>query len=222
MGKAREIIIGEKFGRLLVVARKERRKRFIYFLCRCDCGTEKIIRADCLYTGNTTSCGCFLRENRGQSQRTHGMSATHRTVEYDAWAHMIRRCHTPTTHNYANYGGRGISVCERWRYSFENFLADMGERPSPKHSLDRRDNNGNYEPANCRWATPIEQGNNTRKVRLITYKGKTQSVSAWTRELGFPRETLRKRIATGWPIDLAFTTAVDPALARKARQTYLP
>lgn len=128
------------------------------------------------------------------SQYRHGWS---RTPEYQCWRGMKKRC---GNHDDANYGGRGIRVCARWQ-TFENFMADMGPRPSAAHSIDRIDNNGNYEPGNCRWATKLEQSQNTRVVRLITHNGRTLPVRAWARELGIDHKTVRERLARGRAVD---------------------
>lgn len=120
-----------------------------------------------------------------------------RSPEWTAWNHMKRRCTNPNYHNYKNYGGRGITICERWLNSFENFLADMGNKPTPSHSLDRYpNNNGDYEPENCRWATPKEQSNNTKSNRIINHGGKSLTLTNWATELKLSISNLRYRIDT--------------------------
>lgn len=132
----------------------------------------------------------------------HGMR---KSLEYRSWAHMIGRCTVPTDKSYKNYGGRGITVCYEWRTSFRAFYEDMGPRPTPKHQLDRIDNNGNYEPSNCRWATPTEQANNRRSNRLITFDGKTMNAKEWSKVLGLDYNTLRQRLFRyNWPVEKAF------------------
>lgn len=131
------------------------------------------------------------------------------SIEYRAWARMKRRCLDPRTDGYHRYGGRGITVCPRWLNSFENFLADMGPRPTDQHSLDRVNNNGNYEPGNCRWATLDMQANNRRANRRLTHNGKSQGVSAWARELGCKPHTITMRLARGWPVALALSMPPD-------------
>lgn len=132
--------------------------------------------------------------------KTHG---DYKTTEYKSWEHMIRRCTKPRDHDWYNYGGRGIVVCERWRYSYENFLADLGRKPTPKHTLDRKDNNGDYSPDNCRWATRKEQTRNRRGTRLLTCNGETLSVGDWAERVGMPIKTIEARLENGRPDEAA-------------------
>jgi hypothetical protein len=198
-------LTGLTFGRLKVLSRVENRGDGAAWLCECECGAKKEIRSRGLLRGSTTSCGCYHRERAGDVHRTHGLS---KTPEQQAWNHAKERCYNPKTHNYAKYGGRGIVMCDEWKGSFESFYRDMGPRPSPKHSLDRFPNrDGNYEPGNCRWATPKEQAINRDYSILITYNGKTMPLTDWARELGQPYKNLHKRIrAKKWSIEKAFTT----------------
>lgn len=134
---------------------------------------------------------------RRHSRYAHGHATAGKpSPEYVSWACMIQRCTNPNTKTYHRYGGRGITVCERW-LSFENFLADMGTRPAPGHSIERIDNDGNYEPGNCRWATRSDQMKHTSRTRLITAFGKTQTFSDWCKELSISKGTLHKRLAKG-------------------------
>lgn len=129
--------------------------------------------------------------------KTHGYT---QTPTYRSWSMMLNRCRNPKYMYFSNYGGRGIQVCERWLI-FENFLADMGERPSLKHSIERENNNGNYEPGNCCWADRIQQGNNRRNNRVLTFRNKTQTLTLWSRELGIKYDTLLDRLSRGLSTD---------------------
>ena len=142
------------------------------------------------------------------------MVATSSTPEYKAWKHAVYRCHNPDHFAFRWYGARGIVVCPRWRDSFDNFLADMGRRPSRRMELDRYpDNGGNYEPTNCRWATKSQNRLNTRRNRLIEFDGRRQTLQEWSRELNIPRETIYWRISAGWSVERALSQPVSAAAA---------
>lgn len=167
-------LVGRRFERLTVIAYDETRKTTgktaSYWICRCDCGNEIVTRGSALTTNNTKSCGCLIRETMSRIGKTNGTHRLSRTLEYQSWRAMNQRCYEPTNNRFKYYGKLGVTVCDRWRNSFEDFLADMGHRPTPKHSIDRYpDNTGHYEPTNCRWATPTEQRHNRRD-----FKGNTQ------------------------------------------------
>lgn len=180
----------------------------------CDCGARGTPRARYLRDGQSTSCGCFQRERARASQLRHGeapRAGSPSTAEHRAWTNMRGRCENPSDTYFAEYGGRGIRVCDRWAV-FENFLADMGRRPSSRHSLDRfPDNNGNYEPRNVRWATPEQQGNNKRNNLLVEFGGERLTVAEWSRRTGIPYGTLRARSAAGWSPEEMLTLPVSLA-----------
>lgn len=154
------------------------------WVCYCDCGKEVIANTGNLNNGHTKSCGCLRTETIIKLSTTHGQSTIKTTPEYNTWRSMYARCYNKQNKSYKNYGKRGISVCKRWRFSFENFFADMGNKPSNIHSLDRYpNNNGNYKKSNCRWATPRQQSNNRRNSRIIKHNGAIMTLAEWTRFL---------------------------------------
>lgn len=197
------IMPGEKFGKWTLLA-PERRGHRKFWACRCDCGTERVVYENSMTSGRSTGCGCW--------KRGHMLTET---PEYQAWRGAKLRCGNPNEPSYKHYGGRGIKVCERWVRDFLTFLADMGRRPSAKHSLDRIDVNGNYEPGNCRWATWSVQALNKRTNRRIAALGRTQTLTEWSRETGLSCDTLRKRVAMGWSAERAVTTPWTPRSRRR-------
>jgi len=199
-----------KFGKLTATHLAYRKNRTSHWVCKCDCGNTTIVTLCNLSSNHTKSCGCFRKEEHLKRVTKHGQNKKNKmTPEYRAWRHMKTRCYNAKAPFWRHYGGRGIIVCDRWKNSFVNFFTDMGLRPSPKHSIDRIDNNGDYSPDNCQWSTKKEQARNARSNVFITYKGKTQCFSAWSEELGIIKGTLWSRIHTyKWPIDKAFTTKV--------------
>lgn len=180
-----------------------------HYFCKCKCGSEKWIYGSYLKRGRSASCGCNQLLYYAKL-RTHGLSKTHL---YRRWRNMLERCEQEKHHQYHNYGGRGIKVSEEW-HDFEIFLKDMGHPPTPKHSIDRIDNDGPYCKTNCRWATEIQQKNNTRRTVHITHNGLTLSLTEWARHLGMPEKTIIQRIWIGWTPERALT---EPFHLEKAR-----
>jgi len=167
-------LTGKTFGRLKVIGIKPLQKyEKTKWICLCSCGKQSLVIHCNLLNGNTTSCGCLRKVNALKASSKHGWAGRwpNRSVEYTTHQNILARCYNPKNIGYMNYGGRGIMVCERWRGTagFPAFLSDMGRRPSKVHSLDRIDNDGNYEPSNCRWATRKEQNLNTRQKRLENF-----------------------------------------------------
>lgn len=198
---------GQRFGRLVVIRRDNPGPRGqSYWLCVCDCGVEKVIAQANILNGHIRSCGCLSRETTIKRQTTHGLAGRVDAPEYQIWQAMKNRCYNGKMQSYKDYGGRGIEVCERWRESFTAFIEDMGRRPSAEHSIERRNNDGNYEPSNCFWATRLEQGRNKRNNRFIEHEGVTRTIAEWGRILGVNDDKLRSRLDRGWDVARTLTT----------------
>lgn len=199
---------GRRFGRLVVLERFPC-KGSARWWCVCDCGENKVIPATMLLRGLARSCGCLRKEATRRLFTTHGDASGGRcTVEYNVWATMLARCVNVKVRSYPNYGGRGIRVCARWQ-SFANFLADMGRRPSAKHSINRVNNDGDYTPENCRWATAAEQANNTRCSRWLVHRGARATLTQHARRAGLRVGTVWYRLQRGWSVQRALTTKVS-------------
>jgi hypothetical protein len=199
-------LLGQRFGRLTITGRAATRYGQTAWSAVCDCGKTLETTGQRLRIGKIKSCGCIRKEiaSKGLNIK-HGKSGT---PAWRSWKAMLDRCENVKDHSYPNYGGRGIHVCERWQ-EFAHFLADMGERP-PGTSLDRYpDNNGNYEPGNCRWATVVQQARNKRTTRYLTANGKTLSLGDWSAITGIGTAVLWARISRGWAGDKAVSTAVQ-------------
>ena len=188
--------------------------------CRCECNSLTAVRASHLTGGKQVSCGCHQAEIRGDAQRTHGEShypngEDKQTVEYTAWMMMRARCNNPNDKRFDRYGGRGIQVCDRWENGedglggYECFLADMGRKPSPKHSIDRYpDNDGNYEPGNCRWANYNQQARNRSDTVRVSYNGEVMALADACEKIGARYPLVRDRMHRGWSFERA---ASEPA-----------
>ncbi len=203
---AKDIKPGDVFNRLRVdrlgPATKARKRRWY---CTCECGKIVLVVGADMAFGRSQSCGCRQRDMTLTRNLKHGQSGT---PEYQAWWNMIHRCTSPDNEWFDDYGGRGIAVCESWLASFEAFFADMGNRPSDKHSLDRINVNGNYEPSNCRWATKSQQCRNIRNNFLLTHNGKTATPAEWSEITGIKDVTIKSRLRYGWSIEKALTAPV--------------
>jgi len=203
LGPSAADITGETFGRLTAIAPTGRTTRsVIIWLCICDCGNETTVSVGNLRSGNTRSCGCFQKECRAP---THGLS---RNRSYDSWYGMRRRCLNKSSPDFHNYGGRGITICDRWKDSIKLFHADMGERPEGM-TLDRINNSLGYSKENCRWATMQEQSNNTRRTNFITHNGETLTHTEWSLRLSKNKCLIRDRIGRGWSEARAVTQPVQ-------------
>lgn len=197
-------LVGGIFCRLTVVRHHHTDdKRFRHWLCRCSCGETTVADTASLTSGRKKSCGCLKREATAARNFKHGASDT---PEHLVWKEMKRRCMSENRPQYKDYGGRGIKVCERWLNSFAAFLVDVGPRPSPKHSIERKDNDGDYEPGNVRWATRREQSRNKRTNRFYTFRGEKLCLQDWAERFGIRDDTLRYRLKVGWSMKRALTT----------------
>ncbi len=192
-------LVGLRFGKLTVLALAPRRdgSRKIYWSAICDCAKEIAVRADSLRNGHTTSCGCRQRE---ACSTLNGLS---RHPLFAVWNGMIARCtkDQASQQNFSYYGGRGIKVCDRWMQSFEAFIADVPERPSADHQLERMDNNGNYEPGNITWATRKEQGRNRRNNVIVNVHGRAMCLVEAVELLGLPYQRVHLRLRRGWTVE---------------------
>jgi len=176
-----------------------------YWLCKCSCGKVVSVAGSNLNANRCRSCGCKKSEYIGDGHRTHGRS---RTSEHGTWCAIKQRCGNPNAGCYPRYGGRGIKVCERWLESFDNFFEDMGPRPSRYHSIDRINNDGNYEPGNCRWATQIVQSHNSTASTNLTLNGETKCIAEWAAQAGIGVKSMYTRLANGWSLEKAVTTPI--------------
>jgi hypothetical protein len=195
LAKIRDLT-GQKFGRLTVVSyagMSDAKRRRHKWNCECECGAMVVHTSQVLSGKHRHSCGCWSREIANEKSLP-----MRKTPVYIAWANAKTRCCNPNVPGYKDYGGRGISMCKRWFDSFDAFYEDMGPIPEGHSSIDRIDVNGNYEPGNCRWATPLMQGENTRRTVLLTHNGITRHASEWSRVLGVCLPTIYGRKKRGY------------------------
>jgi hypothetical protein len=207
--RKRRDLQGQQFDGLTVIGiapprRTSGGRAMVVWACRCKCGKETLVDAQNLLSGNTQSCGCgvivAIVQNPGRNLQ-HGYYGT---PTYSTWNRMRERCNNPNNVNWPRYGGRGITVDPRWD-SFQNFIDDMGEKP-PGMQIDRIDNDGPYAPGNCRWATATEQANNRSTNRLITFDGRTQTLSKWAFEVGLTPTCVALRLRAGWTVEDSLQT----------------
>ncbi len=204
------IEVGQRFNRLIFlgdepVKNKHRIGKFV-----CDCGKITITDVHSVRYGKTKSCGCYVIDKIREVSIIHGETINRSSSpEYSAWRSMRERCYNKNCVGYENYGGRGIKVCDRWLNSFVSFLEDVGRRPSNKHSIDRIEVNGNYEPSNVRWATPKTQRRNQRFDPRITINGVTKLICEWAEESSIPRSLISGRLKKDWDAEKAVFTPVD-------------
>lgn len=210
---------GQTYGRLTAIARSHRDERkHWHWRFRCECGGETVARAAAVARGATKSCGCAkagwrLTEEQLQRRRgglnpnyKHGM--TH-SPEFLVWKGMLTRCANPNGEHWDRYGGRGIIVCERWASSFEAFFKDVGPRPSPRHSIERKDNDGNYEPSNCIWATRTVQVRNQSRSRMVEYRGRRMCLTEACEIAGLSYSAVRRRLdVAGWSLERALSQPI--------------
>ena len=205
MSKRLEDLTGQRFGRWTVIAPAEKHKTgAAQYMCRCDCGTEKILRRSSLTSGNTQSCGCLARERSKQRGITHGGTGSRL---YRIWAGIIQRCcYRKRGREWENYGGRGISVCKEWRdyITFRDWAMANGYQDNL--SIDRIDNNGDYCPENCRWATNYEQSVNKRTSKRISFNGETRTIREFADKYGLVYSCLYARLKSGWDVEKALLT----------------
>lgn len=197
---------GQRFGRLIALEDVGRDKYgYVLWYCKCDCGNHKIVQSRYLGKG-TASCGCIAREIKQKQLTKHGRS---RTRLYTVYRTMLQRCTNPNAHEYENYGGRGISICDEWKNSFEEFEKWALENGYDKKlTLDRIDVNGNYEPSNCRWVSMKTQQRNKRNNVRVTYNGETHCLSEWAEIFGLKYVTFRQRFYAGWSMEKIANTPI--------------
>lgn len=204
------VLVGRRFGKLLVVEQIRGDKNWMH-RCVCDCGNEHFAQGNNLKAGRTTNCGCSRYKNNGLS-----LDNGKRSRLYYIWTSMHQRCTNPLATGYHNYGGRGIKVCSEWEDfgAFHRWAVSHGYKPNL--TIERIDNNGDYRPGNCRWATTKEQGRNRRNNQLVTFRGETMLLMDWSERLGIRYVTLHARLFRyGWPVEQAFTQKPQRRTARQ-------
>lgn len=203
-GRKTTLAPGTRFGRLAVVALAPGPIRARHWRCRCDCGVETVVRGAYLRSGATRSCGCIRSESTRARALVHGGVGR---PEYGVWLGLRRRCLSPADPGFKNYGGRGITVAPEWS-SFARFFADMGPRPTDRHTIERLENDGPYAPWNCAWRTRREQANNMRRNHRLSCGGDNLSIAEWARRTGMRPATISSRLHLGWSVERTLSTEV--------------
>lgn len=211
--KARDELVGKVYHRLTFIEYVRSDRYGENWKLKCSCGNIIERVAGYVRASRIKSCGCWKIEESSQRMSTHKLSEV---PEYQIYHGMKQRCCNPDNTVYRNYGGRGITVCERWINSFESFYSDMGPRPSRKHSIDRIDNNGSYCPENCRWTTVDVQLFNRRTTLFLTYKGVTKPIREWCYQLNMRLETLKSRLRRGWDAEKIINQPIDIKSRKKS------
>lgn len=212
-------LVGNRYGRLLVLSDTGRRYKNgdIYWLCKCDCGNEVEINGNNIKSGRTISCGCYNKEIITNRNFKHGHNTRNKTSsEYIAWCNMVARCENHNDARYDTYGARGIIVCEEWRKDFSSFLKHIGLKPSKKYSIDRINNNGNYEPGNVRWGTDEQQFRNKTDNHWIEHNGKRMILTDWAKELKTTHAAILKMLKKK-----SFSNVYEYYTSNKRRKTRL-
>lgn len=209
----RKSLVGEKFGRLTVIEFVELKYNNTVWKCLCDCGNFTIVNKAHLGR-DANSCGCFRKEITSRRLRKHGMTTQ---AEHRTWLYMRNRCYNKNLKCYENYGGRGIKVCDRWLFSFENFYEDMGKRPDG-YSIERIDNDGDYSPENCKWIPMSEQAKNKRNVVKIRYNGEIRTMKEWSIITNLSVATIEYRYRAGWDVEKMMTKPMKGTIPKLPKQ----
>lgn len=197
-------LVNKRFGRLTILECQEITSKNVIWKCRCDCGKITLVSQTGLLYDKTKSCGCIRKEMLSNRSNAHHHSQTR---IYKIWIDIKKRCYNINSINYKNYGGRGITICDEWKNDFMPFYNwSMNNGYTDKLSIDRINNDGNYEPSNCRWVDKFTQANNTRRNHYITYKGKEMTLAEWSKTLNIGYDCLKTRLRRGWSIEEAFNT----------------
>lgn len=204
----KDLRTGMRFHKLVAVSFDHRRNGRRFWLVRCDCGNQRVVCAKNLTQGATKSCGCTRSASIQKHGYARGSNYGGKTREYSIWLGIKKRCYNSSCVNYKHYGARGVKMCDQWLNSFENFLSDVGFAPSNNHSIDRINVNGDYEPGNVKWSTPLEQANNTTRNFFVDFNGEIKTLSVWCSELGLNYHRTKRRLYKGYSPNEAFQPGI--------------